>query len=75
LRACHFMNEVQVDVQKIGFVDSRVHDVVVPDFLGEGGGVAHDFLNDLECVVSVSFFSVCGIVFLLYGQHIGRWSC
>ena len=45
LRACHFMNEVQVDVQKIGFVSGRVHDVAVPNFLGEGGGVAHNFLS------------------------------
>ena len=26
--------------------------MAVPNFLGEGGGVAHVFLNDLECVVS-----------------------
>ena len=39
------MNEVQVDVQKIGFVSGRVHDVTVPNFLGEGGGVAHIFLS------------------------------
>ena len=74
------MHEVQVDVQKIGFVSGRVHDVAVPNFLGEGGGVAHNFLNGRECVFQyvVShyvFFSICGIVFLLYGQHIGRRSC
>ena len=55
------MHEVQVDVQKIGFVSGRVHDVAVPNFLGEGGGVAHNFLNDLECVVSqyVRLYSYC----------------
>ena len=45
LWARYFMHEVQVDVQKIRFVSGRVHDMAVPNFLGEGGGVAHNFLS------------------------------
>jgi hypothetical protein len=40
LRARHFVNEVEVDVQQVWFAWCALHDVAIPNFLGKREGLA-----------------------------------
>ena len=52
LRAGHLVDEVQVDVEQVGFAGRRAHDVAVPDLLRQclgGMGVSH---SEIEFLIS-----------------------
>jgi hypothetical protein len=40
LRARHFVNEVEVDVQQVWFAGCALHNVAIPNFLGKREGLA-----------------------------------
>ena len=46
------MDQMEIDVEEVGLAGGGVDDVLVPDLLGQGGGVAHGHLSKLRPTVN-----------------------